>query len=214
MRTSPIFAILSSFTPSNVPGVGTFYDFISRLWLGSSAHLSSKVRKPRHKPKKGKKKGDKSPLRRPGIVKRLVDRYLEHPPKFHSRPHDIFQKIFKECFVVPSTKHGILGDVNVFSIAGDGTFLVIHHVLSLPMVGLSTQEKKIISDSLHEFLEVANFSKLDFAVVPLSNAFSRELRKIIFLKENLKLAVQETGTFGLLLQQCVPMLMLGLSISK
>jgi len=121
MRTTPVFAILSGFAPNNIPGVGTFYDFIRRLWLGSSAHLSSKVRKPRHKPKKGKKKGDKSPLRRPGIVKRLVDRYLEHPPNFHSRPHDIFQKIFKECFVVPSTKHGILGDVNAFSIAGDGT---------------------------------------------------------------------------------------------
>jgi len=121
MRTTPIFAILSGFTSSDIPGVGTFYDFINRLWLASSAHLSSKVRKPRHKPKKGKKKGDKSPLRRPGIVKRLVDRYLTHPPKFHSQPHDIFQKIFKECFVVASTKYGILGDVNAFSIARDGT---------------------------------------------------------------------------------------------
>lgn len=122
MRSTPIFAILSGFLPDNVPGVGTFYDFINRLWLSSSAHLARKVRKPRqHKPKKGKKKGDKSPLKRPGAVKRLVDRYIEHPPDFQSRPHDLFQKIFKECFVVPSAKHGILGNMNTFSVAGDGT---------------------------------------------------------------------------------------------
>lgn len=121
MRSEDFFAILSGFLPGDVPGVGTFYDFIKRLWLSTSAHLSSKVRKPRRKPRKGAKKGDKSPLRRPGAVKRLVDRYLAHPPLFHSRPHDLFQKIFKECFVVPSAKHGLLGDVNAFSIAGDGT---------------------------------------------------------------------------------------------
>lgn len=122
MRSAPIFAILSGFLPDDVPGVGTFYDFINRLWLSSSAHLARKVRKPRRKkPRKGRKKGDKSPLKRPGAVKRLVDRFIEHPPEFHSRPHDLFQKIFKECFVVPSAKHGILGDVNALSIAGDGT---------------------------------------------------------------------------------------------
>lgn len=122
MRSAPIFAILSGFLPDDVPGVGTFYDFINRLWLASSSHLARKVRKPRQKkPKKGKKKGDKSPLKRPGAVKRLVDRYIDHPPDFSSRPHDLFQKIFKECFVMPSAKHGILGDVNALSIAGDGT---------------------------------------------------------------------------------------------
>jgi len=122
MRSTPIFAVLSGFLPDNVPGVGTFYDFINRLWLSSSAHLARKVRKPRQrKPKKGKKKGDKSPLKKPGAVKRLVDRYMEHPPDFHSRPHDLFQKIFKEGFVVPSAKLGILGNTNSLSIAGDGT---------------------------------------------------------------------------------------------
>jgi len=121
MRYTPIFAIFSGFLPNDVPGVGTFYDFIKRIWLASSAHLSSKLRKPRRKPNKGKKKGDKSPIKKPGIVKRLVERYLQNPPIFHSRPHDLFQKIFKECFVVPSTKHGLLGDINALSVAGDGS---------------------------------------------------------------------------------------------
>jgi hypothetical protein len=121
MKAFPIWAILSGFVPDDVPGVGTFYDFLKRLWLASSAHLSSKVRKPRRKPKKGKKKGDKSPLRKPGVVKCLVDRFLKHPPSFNSRPHDLLQQIFKECFVVPSAKMGLLGNVENLSIAGDGT---------------------------------------------------------------------------------------------
>lgn len=121
MRSSPIFAILSGFLPEDVPGVGTFYDFIRRLWVSASTHLANKIRKPRHKPKKGKKKGEKSPMKKPGVVKRLVNRYLEHPPDFHSRPHDLFQKIFKECFVVPSAKHDILGNLDALVIAGDGS---------------------------------------------------------------------------------------------
>ena len=45
MNSFPLWAILSGFVPDDVPGVGTFYDFLKRLWLASSAHLSSKVRK-------------------------------------------------------------------------------------------------------------------------------------------------------------------------
>lgn len=29
---NPLYAILSGFEPGNTPGVGTFYDFINRLW--------------------------------------------------------------------------------------------------------------------------------------------------------------------------------------
>lgn len=77
----------------------------------------------RHKlnPKKGKKKGEKDPLHKPGIVKRLVDRFLKHPPAFKQRPHDLLQQIFKQCFVLPSAEQGLLGDLKNLSIAGDGS---------------------------------------------------------------------------------------------
>ena len=106
MRSAPIFAILYGFLPYDVPGVGTFYDFIRRLWLASSTHLANKIRKPRRKPQKGKKKGEKLPAKRLGMVKRLVDRCLEHHSDFNLRPYDIFR------FIVFSTKHSILGDIS------------------------------------------------------------------------------------------------------
>lgn len=121
MRAFPIWAIYFGFSPHDVPGVGTFYDFQKRLWLADSPHLSSKIRKPKRKPKKGKKKGEKAPLRKPGIVGRLVSRFLKHPPAPKTQPHDLLQKIFKECFVIPSANQGLLGDITNLDIAGDGS---------------------------------------------------------------------------------------------
>jgi len=56
LKAFPLWAILSGFSPDDVPGVGTFYDFLKRLWLADSPYLSKKVRKPKRKPKKGKKR--------------------------------------------------------------------------------------------------------------------------------------------------------------
>ena len=33
LRSDPILAVLSGFSRDNVPGVGTFYDFLNRFWL-------------------------------------------------------------------------------------------------------------------------------------------------------------------------------------
>ncbi len=121
MRAHPIWAIYSGFSPDDVPGVGTFYDFQNRLWLADAPHLSSKVRKPKRKPKKGKKKGEKAPIRKPGIVGRLVSRFLKHPPAHKTQPHDLLQQIFKDCFVLPSANQGLLGDPENLRIAGDGS---------------------------------------------------------------------------------------------
>ena len=73
MKRTPIYAILSGFNLHDIPGVGTFYDFIKRLWIASSIHLKPKKQKKRKaKPKKGKK-GEKAPTATPGKVKRLVN---------------------------------------------------------------------------------------------------------------------------------------------
>ena len=60
LQVTPIYAIVSGFDPNDVPGVGTFYDFMGRLWdlLGNnnySPHIKPvpvKVNKPKGKGKK------------------------------------------------------------------------------------------------------------------------------------------------------------------
>ena len=119
MRSFPLWAILSGFPPDDVPGVGTFYDFCSRLWPGSSPHVNLKVRRPRKKPKKGKK-GQKAPVQRPGVVDRLVTHFLAKPDMV-SGPYDALHLLFKDTFVMPSAQLGLLGDTGALSVAGDGT---------------------------------------------------------------------------------------------
>ena len=50
LRETPLYAILSDFSFGDTPGVGTFYDFFSRLWQDDSSHLSPKDRFPKLKP--------------------------------------------------------------------------------------------------------------------------------------------------------------------
>lgn len=43
MRAQTLFALISGFSPNDVPGVGTFYDFIARLWNSDSKNLSPHI---------------------------------------------------------------------------------------------------------------------------------------------------------------------------
>ena len=61
LHTSQFFAILSGFQPWDIPGVGTFYDFIDRLWNLTTPNFSSHYKPPvRKKVKKPKGKGQKA----------------------------------------------------------------------------------------------------------------------------------------------------------
>ena len=43
LKINPLYAILSGFEPGNTPGVGTFYDFINRLWNSDDDHMSPHI---------------------------------------------------------------------------------------------------------------------------------------------------------------------------
>ena len=54
LRRVPLYAIISGFEPGHTPGVGTFYDFVARLWPLTSSHISGQV-----KPKRNKEAGQR-----------------------------------------------------------------------------------------------------------------------------------------------------------
>ena len=61
LHASPFFAILSGFDPNDLPGVGTFYDFINRLWNLVTPNFSSHIKPPvKQKVKKPRGKGQKA----------------------------------------------------------------------------------------------------------------------------------------------------------
>ncbi len=57
LKENHLHAILSGFPVSYTPGVGTFYDFQSRLWMSHKDNLSDPVHPPREKPKSPIRKG-------------------------------------------------------------------------------------------------------------------------------------------------------------
>ena len=119
LRETPLYAILSGFPFGDTPGVGTFYDFFSRIWLADNSSLSPKERFPKIKPPKGKKKGDKTPCDSSSIASRLLP-LLE---RWHLKPDNPFFLIFrlyKQQFLDPSIHMGLIDPAHL-ALAGDGT---------------------------------------------------------------------------------------------
>src|SRR5690625_4145750 len=77
LKSNPLLAILSGFTPGNVPGVGTFYDFFNRLWLAPTPHFSKNKKRKLKKPRTKGKKNQKLAPKNPNIVQKLVNRALK-----------------------------------------------------------------------------------------------------------------------------------------
>lgn len=121
MRATPLFAILSGFDPHDTPGVGTFYDFFERLCPRyQTAHKSS--HNDTKKPKTHLKQNEKLPENHKGIVGRLVQRILKYIDTPHpASPQDTLLNIFADCFVMPSAKMGLIGDIHKLTISADGT---------------------------------------------------------------------------------------------
>ena len=60
LKINPLYAILSGFEVGNTPGVGTFYDFLKRLWDADENHLSPHIHSLKEKVKKPKNNGTKA----------------------------------------------------------------------------------------------------------------------------------------------------------
>ena len=91
LRETPLYAILSGFSFGDTPGVGTFYDFFSRIWQDDEYNLSPKDRFPKVKPPKVKKKGDKTPCDSSSTASRLLP-LLE---RWQLKPENPFFLIFR-----------------------------------------------------------------------------------------------------------------------
>ncbi len=116
MRSHPFYAIVSGFRPFDVPGVGTFYDFINLLMArepneGKGLSRLKKKQEKNNKPK------------HPEIIKRLAHRLLcgkKLPLRFSDA--SIIKEIFDAVFVSHSQELGLI-DLDNLIISGDGSKL-------------------------------------------------------------------------------------------
>ena len=60
LKMNTLYAILSGFELGDTPGIGTFYDFLKRLWDSDDDHMAPHIHPLKTKVKKPKTKGTKA----------------------------------------------------------------------------------------------------------------------------------------------------------
>ena len=121
LKSCPLYAIISGFSPDDVPGIGTFYDFFSRCWNSDSNHLSPKERYKKKKTPKGKKPGEKTPNIKDTAAYRLIEFFKKHPQETPDKhPVGLIFRLYKEQFLDHSVEIGLINPSSI-SLAGDGT---------------------------------------------------------------------------------------------
>jgi metal-dependent hydrolase (beta-lactamase superfamily II) len=67
LKNDKVLSIICGFDLDDIPGIGTFYDFLNRFWLSNNE--PSKIMVPHSKPKKPSNKQEKLPPKHPNVVK-------------------------------------------------------------------------------------------------------------------------------------------------
>lgn len=124
LKTNPLYAILSGFEFGDTPGVGTFYDFIDRLWDSDSDNLSLHLHPVKKKKvKKPKQKGSKAESIEKVSVEQLFKQLESTAFSIDDQPYASLFKIYHQEFLLESVSKGLINPSSL-SIAGDGTPVV------------------------------------------------------------------------------------------
>lgn len=127
LKMNPLYAILSGFEPGNTPGVGTFYDFINRLWDSDDDHMSLHIHPLKTKVKKPETKGTKADSLEKVTVADLLPTVLEHTDfKLDEQPYSSLFAIYQKEFLDVSVSTGLIHS-DALALAGDGTPVVTSH---------------------------------------------------------------------------------------
>ena len=137
LKINPLYAILSGFEVGNTPGVGTFYDFIKRLWDSDDNHLSPHVHPLKSKVKKPEKKGTKANSVEKVTVAELLPELENTEFRLDAQPYASLFKIYKKEFLDISVSRDLIHP-DPLALAGDGT----------PVVTSPRERKKRICNNL------------------------------------------------------------------
>lgn len=130
LRSDDILCMLIGCCPDSLPPLGSYYDFIDRLWLRDPS-LDREDRKglyayPKSSKPKGKSPGKNKKLPNPHsqIVKKLADA-ASSGRSFPLRYEKLLQELFSLIAVRPSIDLGLIQKTDL-TIAGDGTCVHTH----------------------------------------------------------------------------------------
>ncbi|MDY3908121.1 MAG: hypothetical protein SOZ48_00055 [Eubacterium sp.] len=126
LKINPLYAILSGFEVGDTPGVGTFYDFMKRLWDSDDNHMSPHVHPLKSKVKKPKNKGTKADSVEKVTVAELLPELEKTEFHLDEQPYASLFKIYKQEFLDISVSPKLIHPDSL-ALAGDGTPVVTSH---------------------------------------------------------------------------------------
>ena len=126
LKMNPLFAILSGFQVGDTPGVGTFYDFMKRLWDSDDPHMTSHIHPLKAKVKKPDAKGEKAASVEKVTVAELLPQLEKTAFPLNDQPYASLFKIYQKEFLDVSVEKGLIHKDSL-ALAGDGTPVVTSH---------------------------------------------------------------------------------------
>ena len=124
LRKHSIYARICGFAPDETPGVGTFYNFIARLWASDKATLRDHVRPKKDRPKKPRGKDEKADPPTDETVASDIGRWRGNASP-DSEPYRRFFRLFL-LFLEGSVSRGLVSKDHL-GVSGDGTpFATMH----------------------------------------------------------------------------------------
>ena len=127
LKINPLYAILSGFEVGDTPGVGTFYDFLNRLWDSDSDNLNPHVRPVKSKEvKKPKQKGAKAESVEKTTVEQLFKNLEQKSFSIDEHPYGSLFRLYQKEFLEQSVKRELITPESL-AVAGDGTPVMTSH---------------------------------------------------------------------------------------
>lgn len=129
LENDDLLAILIGCPPGSLPPLGSYYDFINRLWMmnpdlekfgRNDTFPWDKNKKPSAKPVKGKK----LPNKHSGITKKVAS-WIKSGKDFPFHYERALQKLFSIAAIRPSLDLGLIAAENL-TVSGDGTCVHTH----------------------------------------------------------------------------------------
>lgn len=120
LKINPLFAILSGFEVGDTPGVGTFYDFMNRIWDSDDDNLNPHIQTPKLSVKKPNQRGAKAASVEKTTVDQLFKELETTSFSIEAQPYGSLFHLFRKEFLDKSVEKGLVSKTSL-AIAGDGT---------------------------------------------------------------------------------------------